>query len=77
MNFLWREKGGQNGFMRKRSDLPVSTLYICTDERNGENWAGRAYCRLFPSAIKFRDKNSRSFISSPVTILLFHTTLFL
>lgn len=55
MNFLWIEKGGQNGFMRKRSDLPVSTLYICTDERNGENRAGRAYCRLFPSAIKFRD----------------------
>ena len=55
MNFLWNRKGGQNGFMKKRSDLPVSTLYICTDEIHGENRAGRAYCRLFPEVIPFRD----------------------
>lgn len=41
--------------MRNRSDLPVSTLLVCTDEINGDNRAGRTYCRLFPKAVHFRD----------------------
>ena len=55
MNFHRKAKEVLYVTMRKGRELPVSTLWICTDEINGDNRAGRAYCRLFPESICFRD----------------------
>lgn len=41
--------------MTDRNNLPVSTLRICIDEKRDGNKEGRAYCRLFPKCIHFKD----------------------
>lgn len=55
MNFHRKAKEVLYVTMRNRHELPVSTLWICTDEIDGDNRAGRVYCRLFPDGICFRD----------------------
>lgn len=42
--------------MKEKDNFPVSTIKICTDELNGTDRSGRAYCRLFEECIYFRDQ---------------------
>lgn len=55
MIFLWKAKEVLHEGMREMDYIPVSTLWICTDEITGENRAGRAYCKLFSDCIYFHD----------------------